>query len=234
MRRTRRFTRRRGSSLRWFTPNLWSGTAPQLSQTINITPAAPEVYSTVALTPLLRGSAPFQGVNNAAGLLSGSLLGERAWYNIKRIVGRLAFFARSPDVEVPFDTGGMVTVWWAIVRMNTDENGVPQTEASGNFPDLHTRDNQDDKKYILAQDVWRTPLPPATLWQENVLQNLAAEPPLYSLIDKTFKRSFRNEQDIYLATQFGVVRYNGANFQNNSTLELFALHNLRTLGTFGK
>lgn len=239
MRRRKGGFRRRRSGLRWFTPNLWNASAPQV-YTADTSGAGPvsEFTTRTALTPLLRGTAPFPGVTNAAGLLAGTMLAERQYFSLLRIVGRMHWW-----VDVSFDDigstmawsrGGCLSVWWAIVRRGTDEDGRPDTESTGIFPELATRDNQDDKKLILAQDVWRTKIPAGTTaWSDTSIHALDAEQPLDSMIDIRLKRSFRNEQDVYLAVQLGIANF-GDNIPGGTTFQLAGLSNLRVLGKFGR
>jgi len=224
--------RRRKSFLRWFTPNLWNASNPQLySQFIGN--GANEQTSEVALTNLCFGSAPFPGVVNPAGIRAGVMLAERQYFSIRRVVGRMRWFLEQDDDVIPMQRT-IITVWWAIVRMNTDENGQPDAQALGNFPSLSIRDNQDDKKMILAQDVWRTVVPPGgPSLPDGKLFELEAEPPLFSMVDKTMKRSFRNEQDIFLATQFGVF-WGDTIPASGTEVNLKGLLNLRMLGAFGR
>lgn len=235
MYRRRRFgMRRRSSGLKWYTPALWNASTPQqYNITTAVGPATPEQYSNSALAPIIWGNAPFPGVVNAAGLRAGVPLAERTYLNIRRIVGRMNWYVEIQDAEVTFPLGGIASVHWAIVRMHTNEDGVPDEQASGNYPALATRDNQDEKAMIIAQDVWRTSIPPATTWPEGSLQFLAAEPPLYNMVDVRLKRSFRNEQDCYLMTQFGVSKWSG-DLTQSAVFVLHGLVNLRPLGRFGR
>lgn len=235
--RRRRSFRRRSSGLRWFQPNLWNASNPQLYAGIDpLVASAAEAFSEVAVTPVIHGNAPFPGVNNAAGLLAGKVLAERQWLNIVRVVGRMTFYVDlvNPGVEVPFTNGGIVSVFWALFRMGTDEQGRPETESGGDFPALNVRDNQDEKSLILAQDVWRTSVPTGTTWLpgDALSFNVEPEPPLYNMIDVRLKRSFRNEQDLYLATQFGI--WNPDELPSGQGYELRGLVNLRPLGRFGR
>jgi len=221
--------RRRSSRMRWFTPNLWNATQPQLYTTLIAAGGLSEQTSEVALTNLCYGSAPFPGVLNAVGIRAGAMLAERQYYNIRRVVGRMRWYWSASDEC----TVRQVSVFWAIVRMATDENGQPDAQALGNFPSLAVRDNQDDKKLILAQDVWRTFYQtPQAVTGINQLFECEAEPPLYTMVDKTMRRSFRNEQDIFLATQLGVVFETP--IQNGEEVRLGGCVNLRMLGTFGR
>lgn len=239
MRRRKGGFRRRRSGLRWFTPNLWNASLPQQynSDTSGAGPAN-EFTTRTTLTPLLRGTAPFPGVTNAAGLLAGAMLAERQYFNLLRIVGRMNWEMvvefDDPGDTITWPEGGCVSIWWAIFRRGTDEDGRPDTEAAGTFPELAIRDNQDDKKLILAQDVWRTRIQRgASAWPDSSHHWLDAEQPLDSMIDIRLKRSFRNEQDVYLATQVGIANF-GVNLPAGATFILNGLNNLRVLGKFGR
>lgn len=236
MRSRSKFRRRRFSRMRWFTPALWSHSNPAPFATHTVPSAGP--YQQVAIPPgfarVLSGTAPFQGVNNSAGILTGRILAERQYYNIRRIVGRMEFFL-STDSPLDMESeGGAIRVFWALLRMHTDELGQPDEKSDGTAViDVSESEDQDEKAYIIAQDVWTTAYPIGTQLAAGT-HSLAAAPPLYSLIDKTMRRSFRNEQDLFLATSADITTFGGNGIPSNTALELRALVNLRPLGTFGR
>lgn len=230
--RRRRTFRRRGGSLRWFTPNLWNGALPALyaSETVTTPGGTGEIVTAPAVTHVLRGSSPFPGMNNSAGILSGKMLAERQYWQALRVVGRMNWYFTADD-EIDMNSGGIITVWWGLVRSHTNENGVPDTPLLA----LEDEENQDEKPLILAQDVWRTSYPAGTLLQPGTLHPLAGEPPLYSMVDKTLKRGFRNEQDMFLTCQLGVTTWgNATGIPFDTELHLHGAHSLRLLGRFGR
>lgn len=182
-----------------------------------------------AVTKVLAGDAPFPGVTNASGQLAGKMLAERQYYNVKRIVGRMSF-ELGTDKEISMPNGGMVRVYWSLIRWHTDEQGIPDAD----LLTLYDGNDQDEKPIILAQDVWSTAYPVGTTLNEGFHQ-LAADPPLYSMVDKTMRRPFRNEQALFLLTTGFVHCYtNSAGIPMTTELTLRSHINLRTLGTFGR
>lgn len=225
----RRRGRRRGPRLRWFTPELWNASSPQVYATEIVGAAAPEFTTATSMARMVYGSAPFAGVVNASGALTGKQLAELQRWRLLRVVGRMVWYL-SIDTAIDMSVaGGQVTVWWAFVRWHTEESGQPDTP----FPVLATRDDQDEKPVIIAQDVWRTNYPIGTTLEPGV-HPLAAEPPLYSLIDKTMRRPFANEQDLFLATQIGIGTNGIAGIPNGLEVNLTGLLNLRVLGNFNR
>lgn len=226
----RRFSRRRSSGLRWFTPNLWNDPQPAVYSTDTFGGGgAVSLTGTPVATQVLRGSAPFPGVTNSAGLLAGKILAERQYFQLLRIVGRMSwYFSLTEQVDMP--NGGLVQLWWAIVRMNTEESGIPDVNT---IIDLSDEEEQDDKKTILAQDVWTTSYPLGTSLAAGTLHAMAADPPLFSMIDIKLRRPFRNEQDCFLVTQVG-VHANGNALPAGEDITLRGKLNLRVLGRFGR
>lgn len=225
----RSFRSRRGSGLRWFIPNLWSGNR---YNTVNLAPTVPatgpDYVSDTSYTRLLSGSAPFSGVNNAAGILTGRILAQRQFWQLRRIVGRLTF-AFSGDSEFLFSAGAFMRVHWAIVRAKVNENGQPDEDT---FINLVDPDEQDDKQQIIYQDVWQTDYPPGTTLGADEIHHLGAAPPLYSMIDIKTKRPVGNEQDVFLATQLtGFAPFNNG-FTVGTEIVLRSYFNLRVLGKF--
>lgn len=226
----RRFKgRRRGPSLRWFTPNNWNTAQPVVVNTQANWQAGNALFiSDTAMLPLLKGSAPFPGVTNAAGRLAGTQLAERQYWRLKRIVGRLEFYMNFSE-EAVFSQGLTFRVHWAVVRWHTDDGGAPDTP----FIDLSLRDDQDEKPVIIYQDTWTTDYPVGTsLSGAPAVHPLSSDPPLYNYIDIRTGRPFRNEQDLFLATQF--TAYDHGSIVPQRDVEMQAHINLRLLGTFGR
>lgn len=225
----RRRGRRRGPRLRWFTPELWNASSPQTYAQASVVGDQPEFTTDPTMARMVYGSAPFVGVVNALGALTGKQLGELQRWRLLRVVGRMKWYF---NTDSPIDmtvAGGQITVWWAFVRWHTEENGNPDTP----FPLLATRDDQDEKPVIIAQDVWRTDYPISTTLEPGS-HPLAAEPPLYSLIDKTMRRPFANEQDLFLVTQLGIATNGIAGIPDAADVSLSGLLNLRVLGNFNR
>lgn len=241
--------RRRKSGLRWLQPNAWMASNPNLmgSTAVGSTTIVDEFYSDPMLMPIVEGAAPFAGVANSAGLMTGKLLEARQYFKAIRLVGRLNFFwsirALNESAEtLHMPNGGVAAVHWALIRWPTSELGKPldmfiNTERA--FSLLENED-QDEKKYIIAQDVWRTNYPVGTdlLMVQNggeIPHPMAAEPPLYSMFDHRINRWVGNEQQLFIVAQFGVYTP-GLSNQVGQTTEIsgWALANLRPLVKFGR
>lgn len=235
MRRSTRF-RRRKPSFRWFQPNIWTdgGSIGQYSTVVTGGAASASAFTTPGLTRILSGSAPFPGVVNAAGTLAGRILAERQYYRMRRIVGRLNFYLQT-DKSINMEAeGGVIQVFWGIVRIPTDEQGVPDEKGAGTvIVDLRDAADQDAKEFIIAQDVWTTNYPIGTILPAGT-HALAADPPLYSMIDKTMRRSARNEQDLFLWTAMSIQTLGANGIPATTDLNLGVLANLRPLGSFGR
>lgn len=227
-RRRRRFTRR-GSGLRWFVPELWNGPQPGALGFGTIGAATSVYIGDTVYTRIVAGSAPFAGVTNAAGLLTGKMLEQRQMWCLKRLVGRFQF-AFVPDDEIVLSNGGHVRLHWAIIRAKVENTGVPDENT---FINLTEREEMDDKPTILYQDCWQTNYPVGTTLPTNSWNVLAAEPPLYSMIDIKTKRWFGNEQDLFLATQYTMFANNGS-LTAGAVINEYANLNIRVLGRFGR
>lgn len=236
MRRGFRKFRRRRPALRWLAPTNWTD-----AQWDTIIPAnavvrvsANNLQSEVTMTNLIHGSAPFPGVNNAAGRLTGKILAEKVRYKLLRVVGRMRFGLQNTNSTTGWElgfSGIQVALHWAIVRWETEEDGAPNTP----FLDPSDRDNQDQKDNILAQDVWRWELPDnLVIPAGNAIVPLPPVGPLYDLVDLPFKRWVANEQDIFLAFSLSAFAQDGVPAALDTSIALLWQSNLRPLVQLGR
>lgn len=229
--RRRRFRRRRGAN-RWFRPNVWtdSGGLPTLNTTQAV-PAASVVFSSdIQLTSLLYGTAPFVGVANAAGRITGAQLGERTWWKHIRTVGRLSFVLDTDSQSTEamgVDSWAMLN--WGLLRWKMDDTGAPTAPA----PRLFSAEDQDER--WLYRDSWV--IHPGTA-PFNETQGLvwAGPLPFGDYVDIRTRRFMGNEMDLYLVTQFAVFLGTAGNrdFAPGEQLSMYSWGQLRVLGRFGR
>lgn len=232
----RRFRRgmRRSRPFRWFTPEVWNSAEPTGQQPFTAIDAT-HLAAFSQFTPLMQGWAPFPGVGAN---LAGKRLSEREFFKVMRIVGRLSFAIRNDNViELNFANAFTVAVHWMILRWDIEENGSPTTVfnpqlATQGLPDLTQLDMQDEKKHIIAQDVWKTEFAPGFSIASGDVKALVPVAPLFSHIDITTRRWIGNEQALFLATQGAIFSPTGG--FANVDLRLLKWVNLRTLGKFGR
>lgn len=238
-RRRRGGFRRRSAGTRWFQPGLWTQGQEAIVND-NLTSAPAQTFQQEpSLVSLLRGAAPFPGVNNAAGRLAGTMLAERQYYKINRVVGRLHFWAFTQIGGDDFTTqfGALCRVFWSIIRWNTDEQGVPDSQGPGQgFFDSSVGTNQDERKIIVAQDVWSREFPPATQFNtDGQFWEIPGPGPLFNMIDLRMKRPVSNEQELFLCTTVWWHLFSpNENWPSGSVFQLRSHYNLRPYGRLGR
>jgi len=199
------FGRRRQfrSRLRWAKPALWTGCTEQVIADAEILSSPQDCVESAdtGVTAIIKGAAPFKGVTNAAGVLTGTILGERQTLGLVRLVGRLQFslFMDGDDDVVVGPWGIRVEVFWGIQRVSVDDNGIPDEPVA----QLNSDDDQDGKEHILYQDVWTTVFAPGQNLLSRTEIPLNQGAPLYDFIDiRPKKRRAGNEQAFVLSAWF--------------------------------
>jgi len=236
----RRFKRKR-SGLRWFTPNVWSPAVP-LSTSGPTGVGVPTFDSVGSATdrdlaalgtcPLIRGGAPLQPQVNAAGRDTGFVLQTRTYWKVMRIVGRLGWTFNWFTADTPLTRPAYISIHWVIARLKVDEQGVPS------LPDtLRSRDIQDEKFMILAQDVlhqeWDGRTLPGSEFQASGVYRVM-QPPMYDMVDLKLNRWIANEQDLYLLWDASFFSPGADLPTSGFSASVTPWVNLRTLGRTGR
>lgn len=229
----RRFTRRRRRPMqRWFKPDVYSSGNPTTLGTFTPGVPASSIVSDTMVSPMLFGSAPFPGVANAAGRIAGTILAERQWWTVRRIVGRLAFTVQS---ETAFEATGPKDVFyyamhWGIMKWKTEEDGTPTSPMA----DPSSIDDMDER--WVYRDVWRgqvTPQPSIGAFEPI---DILGPDPFGTYIDISTRRVMRNEEDLWFVCKLHLDWFGGSGDSNFPAVP-FTIHswrNLRILGGFAR
>lgn len=227
----RRFSRRRRPMQRWFKPDFYSGSSPTALGNFTTGVPAPSIVSDVMVSPLLFGSAPFPGVANSAGRIAGTILAERQWWTVRRIVGRLSFVWHCQTAitpEIPGDSF-YASVHWGIMKWKTEEDGTPTSPMA----DPSNVDDMDER--WVYRDVWREHVTTTGLAAFEP-QDIIGPEPFGSYIDITTRRVMRNEEDLWFVAKFSAHWFAGSGDSNfpSANFLLDSFRNLRILGGFSR